>query len=154
MNHREFVRTLLDDQGLRAAIDRYMVNHPAYSFTHKGVMEDYVNGRQVQYSRNGETWEDAGEPRFIKSMEYRKKPKTKKINGFTVPSPEEKEPHGGQEYYFPVLDYADLYCRDSWKGCSKSIRVLERGMVYLSEESAVAAAKAMLGIDPEWESDQ
>lgn len=76
--------------------------------------------------------------------------KTIMVNGFEVPAPVQSAPKMGVTYYVadPVCDsYHAVWC---WDGDHADMTTLERGLAHTSKESAVAHAKAMLGIDPEW----
>lgn len=83
---------------------------------------------------------------------FRKIKKTQIINGFTVPAPVKdwKELKVGSYYYSPsfhlegmVANYQVDEKQDSFDN-----RLIERGLVFKTEEDALAVAKAMLGIDP------
>lgn len=83
---------------------------------------------------------------------FRKIKKTQVINGFTVPTPVKdwKELEIGSYYYTPnfhlegmVANYQVDEKQDSFDN-----RLMERGLVFKTEEDALAVAKAMLGIDP------
>ena len=76
-------------------------------------------------------------------------PKTRIINGFEVPAPEIKEPEFGTKYYLAstLNEYFFAeYC--TWDGERFEACWLERGLIFLNKEDAIANAKAMLGIDP------
>lgn len=75
-------------------------------------------------------------------------PKTRIINGFEVPAPVREELEVGDMYFVPSVGFEDFH--DVWEwGCTKLHKLyLERGVVFLSKEDAIANAKAMLGIDP------
>lgn len=76
--------------------------------------------------------------------------KTIVVNGFDVPAPMERPPKEGADYHVAyVMDkkYSRLW---SWCGDPIDRMALERGLAHTTEEAAVAHAKAMLCIDPEW----
>lgn len=77
-------------------------------------------------------------------------PKTRIINGFEVPAPEEVEPAKGSAYYIPILHNINYYSANQWIGgaMEEIEQRLHRDLVFLSKEDAIATAKAMLGIDP------
>lgn len=75
-------------------------------------------------------------------------PETKVINGFEVPVPETHEPSLGSRYYLAGTHLIGFRSEECW-GDENIDRIwLERGLVFLSEEGAIATGKAMLGIDP------
>lgn len=86
--------------------------------------------------------------------EVRRKPQHIMVNGFKVPKPlTEKDTDNipsGHYLYAPVLTREELYDQ----GANNSIwsdRALRRGILHANFHAAIAHAKAMLGIDPEWE---
>lgn len=88
-------------------------------------------------------------PWWIDTCEYRRKPKTIKVNGFEVPEPL-KEVADGATVWLAVCHqekFVEWY--DYWKNESWIELALQRGLLHETKEAAVAHAKAMLGIDPE-----
>ena len=89
-----------------------------------------------------------GHPQWLKVCDYRRKPRTIKVNGFNVPEPL-KEVKDGTTVWLVCChheEFADWYAywqNDPWKH-----RALKRGLLHATKENAVAHAKAMLGIDP------
>lgn len=83
---------------------------------------------------------------------FRKIKKTQVINGFTVPTPVKnwKELEIGSYYYYPsfteegMVDYFNTY--ESSDVIDQ--RLLKRGLIFKTQEDALAVAKAMLGINP------
>lgn len=75
-------------------------------------------------------------------------PETRTINGFEVPLPEISPPEYGGIYYTPRIDHKKLFALVHWCDGKYDRLVLERGLVFLSEEDAIATTKAILGIDP------
>ena len=82
---------------------------------------------------------------FSKSQfEYRIAPRTILVNGVEVPGPEKDAPEVGATYYVPDQSEESLAYDFSWGDDDMDARFLERGLVYLDKESAIARAKAML----------
>lgn len=75
-------------------------------------------------------------------------PRTHVVNSFTVPAPEIKELKDDVEYYFCELGSEMYRTSTFWNGNKRDIVRLERGIIFLSPEAAIANTKAMLGIDP------
>jgi hypothetical protein len=73
---------------------------------------------------------------------------TRIINGFEVPAPEKKAPKHNTTYYLASPDMRHFHSCESWDGNTVDKLWLERGLVFLTAEDAIATAKAMLGIDP------
>lgn len=61
----------------------------------------------------------------------------------TYPAPETKAPAIGTEYFVPELinGYSLGY---TWYGIGADLRYMQQGLVYLTEDDAIARAKAML----------
>ena len=82
-------------------------------------------------------------------------PKTRVINGFEVPAPETEELRQGVMYCISVPTNKGFYCECEWVGDLEfDFLLLERGLVFLTKEDAIANAKAMLGIDPYKEAEE
>lgn len=79
---------------------------------------------------------------------YKIKPKTISVSGFEVPEPVNSELDMGYVYYIPVPSSYNYYCECHWEDHLVNNIHLERGLVHLTKENAIAHAKAMLGIDP------
>lgn len=80
--------------------------------------------------------------------QIRRKPQHIIVNGFKVPKPLDVMPQYGQIYY-PALDEAAYYAAGS-TGAGWVCICLQRGIAHATKEAAIAHAKAMLGIDPEY----
>jgi hypothetical protein len=98
-----------------------------------------------------EEWEPATEYSgwvfYPDGWQVRRKQKTIKINGFDVPEPMQ-EATKNQMYFTPAIDHAEFYRAFNWNSDSVDERLLNRGLIHLKKENAIAHAKAMLGIDP------
>lgn len=103
-----------------------------------------VDGKVYSYTEQGRYHTDGKPSRFDLFM----KPKTRIINGFEVPAPEAKEPDLGDIYFTPDIYCSKFYRGFAWDRHVFEARFLERGLVFLRKEDAIATAKAMVGIDP------
>lgn len=86
---------------------------------------------------------------FPEDWEVRRKQPTRVVNGFTVPAPLRVAPADGDSYFisdFSTERFCSLAC---WVNGAIDKRWLERGLIHLTEDAAIANAKAMCGIDPE-----
>lgn len=82
---------------------------------------------------------------------YKIKPKTITVNGFEIPEPVREELILGQYYFIPSptnFEEEDLFEDYYWDSDRNDKSFLERGVIHLTKENAIAHAKAMLGIDP------
>lgn len=92
-------------------------------------------------------------PGWSRGVQYRRRPEappTRVINGFTVPAPETVALAKNTRYYLVAPTLLAWWCPNLWHDQRLDHLYLERGLVFLAEEHAVANAKAMVGIDPEW----
>lgn len=88
----------------------------------------------------------------LDEYEYRIKPRTITVNCFEVPEPMRDAPEAGDVYYAAELGCAEFYSRERWDGHAADSLWLSRGICHSTKESAIAHAKAMLGIDPNGDS--
>lgn len=92
-----------------------------------------------------------GSPVWNDVKEYRRKPRTIVINGFTVNAPMDKEPDYDCIYFCADINSL-YYCEGSHykpelaSGWDKTQFL--RGLCFSNKEDAIAMAKAMLRIDP------
>lgn len=78
----------------------------------------------------------------------RRQQKTIKVNGFDVPEPCRVMPEIDSIYYIAAPSAKDMF---SYTECREDIvdrQFIDRGLIHLTKEAAIAHAKAMLGIDP------
>lgn len=81
--------------------------------------------------------------------EVRLKPQYIMVNGFKVPKPLDVLPSDGNVYGAvptSIAFYATADVKYEW-----SRLMISRGVLHAHEAAAIAHAKAMLGIDPQWE---
>lgn len=76
--------------------------------------------------------------------EFRLAPRTIFVNGVEVPAPERVAPENRESYYTADVWGDDLYADFIWRNDKDDQRALQRGLVYLNKEDAIARAKAML----------
>lgn len=74
--------------------------------------------------------------------------KTIKVNGFDVPAPMSENIKAGDKYFFPAPAIERYFQHTYWDGGDFDKLNLARGTIHKTQESAIAHAKAMLGIDP------
>ena len=101
-----------------------------------GLTYDNPNARPV--------WDDVAE----NHDRFKLAPRTHDVNGFTVPAPEVEGLDKGQEYFFPCANHKEWVGWYFWSNDKCDTLLLERRSVFLTQEAAIANAKAMLGIDP------
>jgi hypothetical protein len=82
--------------------------------------------------------------------QIRRKPQHIMVNGFKVPKPLDVMPKRNDDYYAPCFDGNEFYESYSWASDSVDDRLFARKVIHATKEAAIAHAKAMLGIDPEY----
>lgn len=76
-------------------------------------------------------------------------PETRSINGFEVPAPVTEAPGIGSMTFIASYIFKGFYDTCRWCNAEFDNLMLERGLLFLDKEDAIANAKAMLGIDPD-----
>ena len=123
---------------------------PEWWKAHLPNIQAFVDGKDVEVLHfHSMKWMSTKNPKFDSSPDlYRIKPATRTINGFEVPAPEIVAPVGGPYYIIDLLS-SDLFQRiTGWDGITKEMAWLRSGLIFTTQEAAIANAKAMLGIDP------
>lgn len=115
------------------------------------AIADGVPLSEFERSENNVYWvciDDLSLSRMSTYGYIRRKPQHIMVNGFKVPKPLDVMPTHGDVCH-PALDQSDFYdVANVASGWVK--RCFERGIAHATKEAAVAHAKAMLGIDPEY----
>lgn len=81
---------------------------------------------------------------FPNDYEYRRKPRTININGHEVPEPVREPLECGTEYFIPIIRERRFAIDFYWTDEKTDKRFLERGLIHLTEEAAIAHARALL----------
>lgn len=81
---------------------------------------------------------------FPNDYEYCRKYRTININGHEVTEPVRKPPVSGTKYFVPTIGGRYFATEFYWGDDGVDNRCLERGLVHLTEEAAIAHAKALL----------
>ena len=82
--------------------------------------------------------------------QIRRKPKHIIVNGFKVPKPLDVMPKMRHCYAASDSGRGDFCMWLEWTGDKVDCLLFERGLAHATKEAAIAHAKAMLGIDPEY----
>ena len=126
------------------------------TMTFKEALIAHLQGQKVQvfHTVTGvkKLWEELIDENYFgalisgadKIYSFRIAPKTILVNGVEVPAPEKEAPPVDTEYFVPHCLDRDAYEAFYWAQDELDARLLERGLVYLDKESAIARAKAML----------
>jgi len=83
-------------------------------------------------------------PSWSTDVGYRRKPRTIKINGHEVPEPVQEPLKENDRYYLPELTAVDLWAQSKWRGDVSDAQWLKSGVIHLTQEAAIAHAKALL----------
>lgn len=99
---------------------------------------------EVQYGPN--LWKAANSlPRGASALHgWRKKSRTILINGHEVPEPVREPLEEGQEFYIAVPSLGSLHMGFVWGNNLWYETILERGLIHLTPEAAIAHSKALL----------
>ena len=119
------------------------------------VVQAAAEGEAIEYRDRDGVWRpylSVGTPSLVVATTmYRIKPKTIKVNGFDVPAPMQKYPKEGSTYWIASPPHPNL-CNDfEWARDNTDELYFSRGICHTTDISAIAHAKAMLGIDPDKE---
>jgi hypothetical protein len=95
-------------------------------------------------------WSQCGTdgPAWTFDIQYRRKPRTIKVNGFDVPEPI-RDPEEGASCWAPEvtsIEFAHEF--DFISGSAWRVACRDRGLIHSTKEAAVKHAMAMCGIDP------
>ncbi len=113
------------------------------------VIIAWANGEAIQISKDEAPFRDytGGGPNFHDpSLSYRIKPSTIKIGDMEVPEPLRAAPAAGTRVYWPHLNRNDFTDERQWFGDSHDLSRLKRGIVHLTEQAAIAHAKALIAV--------
>lgn len=80
--------------------------------------------------------------------EFRRKPRTRVVNGFTVPAPIRQMPENNTEYWMADPSWGQWCFCFVFDSHPEKHYAYERGLLFDTEKAAIANAKAMCGIDP------
>lgn len=116
------------------------------------VLRWIADGETVQFNPSQGGWEDQPWQMTLEEVvsgeyspkRYRVKPRTIFVNGVEVPAPESVAPSHLAEYFTASPTNEHLTSGSSWYGTQLEFKWLERGLVYLNKEDAIARSKAML----------
>lgn len=119
------------------------------------VLRWIASGEKLQWKPDEDgNWRDLSERDIIKRLAegnaappewFRLNPRTITVNGREVQAGETVAPEA--EFFFVDLHSTDLWGETFWCGTNRDQLKLERGLVHLTKEAAIAHAKAMLNID-------
>lgn len=132
-----------------------MSNHKEHK--HASVLRAIADGvplSEFETSKNQVFWRPLGEYQIshldVHDVYIRRKPQYIVVNGFKVPKPLESLLYA-QDYY-AVSIRGCIPTAEEFSNSNKSLGIIHcsSGLVHQTSEAAIAHAKAMLGIDPEY----
>jgi hypothetical protein len=85
---------------------------------------------------------------FDDSLQYRRKPRTIKVNGFDVPEPMRGIEQSQNVWWASPDEECFAAELDFYRGSPWRERLLSRGLIHSTKEAAAKHAMAMCGIDP------
>lgn len=88
-----------------------------------------------------------GNPAWDDDTKYRRKPRTIRIGEIEVTEPVREPLQNGEQYFVPAIEWGDEDTNSTrWDGDSTDRCLLKQGMVHLTEEAALAHAKALIAL--------
>lgn len=113
-----------------------------------------ADGEEIQYYHHKKnSWENVSTsavlasvcnfPSEVASTKYRIKPKTIRIGKYDVAEPMKEELADGCDYYFLDATEDSGIFQFTWDGGSADKNILANGLIWLSEDDALLAAKAI-----------
>lgn len=130
-----------------------VVPRPLTDYAH--VLHAIADGKVIQrYFGNEVVWPTVSSTRLLELIaageagdpaEYRVKPDTIMVNGIEVPEPQRVAPADDKRYW--ITDVTAIEPDEfelCWAGTECEMTWLQRGLVHLSKENAIAHAKAMV----------
>ena len=88
-----------------------------------------------------------GNPAWDDDTKYRRKPRTIRIGEIDIHEPVREPLQNFENYFVPAIDCGDYYANlFTWYNDSTDKRLLKQGMVYLTNEAALAHAKALVAL--------
>lgn len=124
LNHKEVLEALLAGKVLRDIVDKDII---------------------IFMGADGKLYSEIGKPLSALYLPlWELAPETIEINGIDITKPESKELSYNTIYYMPKPDYADLYHSSCWANHKIDKLRLERGLIHLTKENAIAHAKAII----------
>lgn len=87
-------------------------------------------------------------PEWIADFQYRRKPRTIKVNGFDVPEPVTNSLKVNDSYWVAEPTCERYTSQNRWVDDPMDKRWLSRGLCHSTKEAAAKHAMAMCGIDP------
>lgn len=99
---------------------------------------------EVKTCEHGGWYTPETEIPFHAYTQYRRKPRTININGHEVPEPAREPLEYGTSYFVPSVTSRSLRQFFEWADSDPDHRYLERGLIHLTEDAAIAHAKALL----------
>ena len=130
-----------------------VVPRPLTDYAH--VLHAIADGKVIQrYFGNEVVWPTVSSTRLLEFIaageagdpaEYRVKPDTIMVNGIEVPGPLRVAPADGKPYWIANITSVEFDQFElCWDGIELEMTWLQRGLVHLSKENAIAHAKAMV----------
>ena len=102
--------------------------------------------RWEHYSTSSQCWKPFSfvGPDWNFDSKYRRKQMTININGHEVPEPYRGEMADGERYYVVSLNGESQHADERWYDEYYSNKSMERGLVHLNKEAAIAHTQALL----------
>jgi len=87
-------------------------------------------------------------PAWQSNIQYRRKSKTIRVNGFDVPEPMMEKPTTNQRYFVPSIGDQEWFYSSKWEHYPTQVRCFERNLCHSTKNGAIKHGMALCGIDP------
>jgi len=122
--------------------DALNVVNKLHFIKNRKFIQAFGRGEQVlYYSREQDAFDFDGHPDF-----YLIKKSTQLINGIECPIHETEAPKLSAVCFIECVNHPAYALYYFWHGTNEDLRMLELGLVHLSEENAIKCCKARYGI--------
>lgn len=119
------------------------------------ILRAIADGKEVQWQCDSGYWINQGAASTLEEISneelpadrYRIKPRTINMNGREVPEPVREAPKRDKHYFVPGVAEEHFYRETTWSDDRFDHLRLQRGIIHLTRDAAIAHAKAMLNID-------
>lgn len=139
---REILTALLEGKVLKTTTEVYNIYRDKFDIKYIKMME---SGKLCTYDQETKLWLNYSYDNIYGGdswIEGEPIP-TKTINGIEFPEPEEEPLEYNTTYYVPVLSNGTYYSVFVWNNTSTHKINLNRGLVQLTQDGAIAQAKAL-----------
>ena len=120
--------------------------------TPQEVLQALIDGQDIEFiEQDSDEWFAFNERFAIKylykenlSFRKAKKQEMMTIGDVSFPKPYQGKMEYDQVYYYPTVDFKSLYDSTTWTDTPSDHMLMNRSLVHLTKENAIAHAKALI----------